>query len=713
MVKGAKDRTGLPKWNGLGPSGILIGCWIAFGLMAVAQGASAQGATATSNYALSQTDPFYVSLAPDANIPLSGDANAFSIGGGASLMCGFVMPPFRQLSLGGFVSGSLIPTQGIGNLSIIAGGGFARLALLPSPKLEISLFGEGGYFQASLLNSGLSPGYNPCIGGGAQAALRITPDFAIGLMGAYRSYLGLYSAPAFGLYASIGFGTSKANPIIIKIQNLQPVYPVLGKYYDDHAIGRATLTNTGNTTIDNIKLSLIFKEYMDTPKTCATQISLKPRESKTFNLFALFTNRILQVTQATKSAVEVRAEYVSGGKAQSATGTETARIYDRNALTWTDDRMASAFVGPKDPTVLQFVKNAISATKDKASHELNQNLLKAIAVHESLRLYGLAYVVDPNSAYSDFVSNKTAVDYLQYPNQTLQFKAGDCDDLSILYASLLESVGVDTAFITIPGHIFMAFSLGMPPEAARTSFSRPEDLILTDSDSWLPIEITERAGDFLQAWQEGAKEWRENNDKRQANFYPMQDSWRVYEPMGFSVDTFSLSMPDPDKIADAYVAEVKRYVNQEILPQVARLERDIETTNGAPADVNKLGVLYARYGFAAQAEEQFSRIVASQEYVPALVNLGNLRFLDKQMQAARDYYLRAQKAAPDSPQALLGVARASYELQDYEVATQAFDKLKSINSKLAAQFGYIEGATGDTSRAASVEEMQNTVVWGE
>ena len=48
--------------------------------------------------------------------------------------------------------------------------------------------------------------------------------------------------------------------------------------------------------------------------------------------------------------------------------------------------------------------------------------------------------------------DKNAVDFLQFPRQTLVYGAGDCDDISILYNSLLESVGIRTAFITIPGH---------------------------------------------------------------------------------------------------------------------------------------------------------------------------------------------------------------------------------------------------------------------
>ncbi len=38
---------------------------------------------------------------------------------------------------------------------------------------------------------------------------------------------------------------------------------------------------------------------------------------------------------------------------------------------------------------------------------------------------------------------------------------GDCDDLSILVCSLFEAVAIDTAFITVPGHIFMAFDSGL------------------------------------------------------------------------------------------------------------------------------------------------------------------------------------------------------------------------------------------------------------
>ena len=89
-----------------------------------------------------------------------------------------------------------------------------------------------------------------------------------------------------------------------------------------------------------------------------------------------------------------------------------------------------------------------------------------MGMFEALRLYGINYVIDPNSSYIELSSQAEAVDYLQFPHQTLFYRGGDCDDLSILYSALLESVGIETAFITIPGHIYMAFALDIGEDEA-------------------------------------------------------------------------------------------------------------------------------------------------------------------------------------------------------------------------------------------------------
>ena len=83
-----------------------------------------------------------------------------------------------------------------------------------------------------------------------------------------------------------------------------------------------------------------------------------------------------------------------------------------------------------------------------------------------MRISGLVYVIDPSTPYLEYSKTGGAVDFLQFPRHTLDYKAGDCDDLSILFNSLLESIGIKTAFITVPGHIFTAFNINIPPDQA-------------------------------------------------------------------------------------------------------------------------------------------------------------------------------------------------------------------------------------------------------
>ena len=58
-------------------------------------------------------------------------------------------------------------------------------------------------------------------------------------------------------------------------------------------------------------------------------------------------------------------------------------------------------------------------------------------------------------------TDTVSVDFLQFPYQTLLYHGGDCDDLSILNCSLFEALGIQTAFITIPGHIYMAYEISL------------------------------------------------------------------------------------------------------------------------------------------------------------------------------------------------------------------------------------------------------------
>jgi tetratricopeptide (TPR) repeat protein len=611
----------------------------------------------------------------------------------------------------------------------LAVGPAVNLPMTPWLQLEGHL--SVGYFHGFL--SGASTSANQ--GGfllhtGAGVSFFITPAISIGLGASYKNCFGLYQGMSAQLGVSYYMGRApKRQPggtpllpeyvktegraLLVEAISFENIFPVFFKYYDDHPIGKASMKNSGSTAVTDISLSVLVKQFMDAPKECTVPRELKGGESLPFDLYALFTEKVLEVTEGTKVAVEMQMNYRVEGNWYTQTQVETMRMQFRNAMTWDDDRKASAFITARDPTIMGFAKNVSSAVKGRASKTVDANLLVGLAIHEALRLYGLSYQVDPRTPYVEFHDRKQEVDFLQFPRETLNYRAGDCDDLSILYAALLESLGVPTAFITVPGHIYIAFALTMGAEEAQNSFSKPDELILMEGGAWVPLEVTEREGGFLSAWQRGAKEWREFAPRNQAGFYPNAESWRFYEPAALPGGTGQVAIPSEEQLVRAYQQEVSRFVDREIYPQVEELQGKIKTSNAQASWVNKLGVLYARYGLNDKAKVEFERILRREEYTPALVNMGNLLFQQGELERALEYYERASRKEPENAKVLLCAARVNHELENYGSAQKLYAKVKALDPRLAERFVYLELKGEEASRAAEAGAAREAMLWVE
>ena len=675
------------------------------------------------------------SLTPGMSWPLGKNAELFSMGGDLILKGRYRLPRLPLLFLSGQAGYGFSSITSADSLSIINAGVGVGVTHAVTPKLSLSAYGSGGVFFAAL-NGGQGSDWDPLAGAGASISYRINPRLSADLEVGYRYLFGLTSNLTAGIGASYhlpgpavtprpptGPGGQieplKVTPRKKKSQGVDVadvqlrVFPVLFKYYDTKPVGRAVLVNYEKDQIDDIRVTFYVKQYMDNPKECLAPESMPGRSEAEIQLYSLLSSKVLEISEDTKVSTNINVEYTLKGKPKKAEFIETLRFFNRNAVTWDDDRKAAAFVTAKDTTVLKFSKNVAGMVKDTASKALNANLLMGIALHESLGLYDLSYVIDPSTPYVEFSKNKQAVDYLQFPNQTLEFKAGDCDDLSILYCALLESVGIKTAFITVPEHIFMAFSLDLNAEEAAKSFAHPEDLIINAGTAWLPLEVTERKGGFLAAWQLGARQWREQSGKNQAGFLTLSDAWKDYEPVGFTASTDTLIMPDKDKVVRAYLQEVMKYIDREIFSQKEGLVSQINKTGSARA-INKLGVLYARFGKTEEAEAEFRKVLAkAPEDVSALLNLGSIYFLKNDLKTARQYYEKAAKKTPNSPPVLLAMARVNHEVQNYSEAAVAYNKLKNLDPKLAEQFAYLGMKGSDAARAADISKTKGVMVWNE
>jgi tetratricopeptide (TPR) repeat protein len=678
-------------------------------------------------------------LVPGIDIPLGASTPVFGLGGGLRVGVDYRLPFLPIVYVGGGLGYDYdTATHGVANsVSVTSAslGGGVRFPV--TPWLSATAGITGGYFFSFLNDFSTSAG-NPFVSAEAGVVLLPSP-WHVNVGASYLYYFGLYS----GLSASVGLsydlGPSRAaspvkvlQPPPVKAQplNQQPVkqppqkpsttlelkelsfddiYPVFHTYYDTHPLGKVVLSNTTGKPISGIKVSFQIKEFMADAKECPAPADLGSGESKSVDLFGLFLPTILETTEKTKTQARVDVEYTLAGQVQHQSLVQSIPILDRNATTWADNQRAAAFVTTKDPAVLTFSKNVNSMVKGMIKGAVNPNLLTAIALFQALQLYGLTYSQDP---IPTITTSKQVADYIQFPRQTLQYKGGKCSDFSVLYTALLESLGIETAFITIPGHIFIAFSTAVSPDEARKSFSRADNLIFRNEKSWIPVEVTESAG-FLQAWQDGAKEWRENLSRKQADFYPLHDAWQSYEPVGLPGAEVTVTLPPSEKIVNAYQGEAGKFVDQEIFPRVADFENQIAKVQDPRKPMNDLGVLYAKYGQYDRAQKEFAKLLAKEDYVPALLNMGHLLYLSDQKEKALDYYDRALAKDPKNPRVLLAVAKASHDLEDYFRTKKAYAELKLLDPDLALQFAYLDLKGEESTRAANEAGVNGIVVWEE
>lgn len=662
-----------------------------------------------------------IQVKPGVSIPtsFSEEGSIFKTGFSAQLMGKLKFKQDSSFFANAMFTYSNIPTKA-DDLSI------NMLALGIGPGLDLTLLSflslQAGFDIGWYL--GLGDGQvttNPFASAFIDLSFQLAPSFSLSVGSMYQYFLtnskgqlrDLYQGVSFFVGAVISPG-AKTRPADVEFDDIRflPVFPVFHKYYDDNALGYLTITNREKKSIYDLNVSFFVSQYMDGPKDSYFIEEIKGGEEVEIPLYALFNMDIMDLTESSMSTAVINVDYTWQDNPMNKELSQSMSIQNRNAMIWDDDRKAAAFVTAGDPYVMQLARNVGGLVRESATSPVNLNFRIAMGIFESLKDYGVNYVIDPKTPYLDLSENRTAVDYLQFPRHTLTYKAGDCDDLTILYSSLLKAVGMETAFITVPGHIYMAFSPGLSADELRKSFKNTEDFLIIENEVWVPVEITQIQEGFLKAWQIGARLWRENTAKDAVAFFPVDKAQEIYQPVGLRSENLNLDFPEDDKILDSYESTLSRFITREIQQEVLKVQERIESSGGQPRDVNKLGVLYARYGLYEEAVKQFEKLTGQEEYPQALVNLGNISFLKEEYDKAQDWFSRASAHNPDNASILVGLARTNYEMENYDVVDSLYDKLLVLNPSAAEKYNYLVQDMSSENRAG-IQDGFIDMIWDE
>lgn len=558
------------------------------------------------------------------------------------------------------------------------------------------------------------PGINDTMGqlnviGGASARLALNPSYgvSVSVVPSVRYTLGLGPLDSFdGLTFGVGFGVSyrfgedpdSAQAVIRSLQFsgtvLPPAFAAMQSYYTKEPVGVVTITNGEKYPLRNLEISFMQAGFMDSPTPVFSLPELAPGASADVPVLAGFNNQVFLTQGVTPLNGELIANYSVGSRHVEQRQSVTYELHDKNALTWDDDRKAAAFITPQDSAIKNYASFIRQSAKDDINPYLSSNLQFAMQLYSALANLGIIYQVDPVQPFTSMQEEVMVVDSISLPRETLVRKTGDCDDLTVLFASILQTVGIESALVTTPGHIYCAFDTGVAAADYSTVHPVREMSIVLDGTLWVPVEITLIGrGSFMEAWETGSREYRNYEtavEKR--GFYPVAAARNIYRPVVLRETDLGLQYGAGDPVRQAFNEEMKRLAEQILKPYREKAERA-----GNPKAWNSFGVMAAKLGFISQARDGFNKALRlDRNFVGSKINLGSLAYLEKDyaeavraFEDARSLLESRQAAQSLRTSVTLNLSKAYYALEIYEKAEALYREAYALDPEASNKMSYL------------------------
>jgi Tetratricopeptide repeat len=467
-------------------------------------------------------------------------------------------------------------------------------------------------------------------------------------------------------------------PLEIDVVQLRDVFSNSYKIYERDGIGRIKLTNNTNKTMERLKVTFQLKDFMDFP-TEAKLDKLLPGKSEEVALKAVFNNSILTLTEDSSVQAMIEASYFENGKRVTFNKNPTVNVYDKHRLTWDERDRYATFITPKDPPVLNFVRSVVTQFKETK----DQAQLSA-AVFDLLGVYGMTYIQDPTNPYQISSGKVNTVDYVQFPRETLERKSGDCDDLVAFYSAALESMGIETRVLEVPGHMFMMFSTGIA--ADEDGYTMNNMYVIYEDQLWIPVETTLVGNAFIKAWEKGAATYYKWKDKGMT-VLDIHMSWETYKPATLPPSTMKQSDISRAEIEKKFPADHMSVLKISSQTKTRRYLNEIKKN---PSDVEahlQMGIILAKAGDRAEAMKYFDKVLTLQpKNAAALNNRGNIFMIEDKHQDAQKAYLAATQAAPKDANVWVNLARAYKATNDIKKAKAAFVKAQSLDPAVKDEY---------------------------
>jgi hypothetical protein len=454
---------------------------------------------------------------------------------------------------------------------------------------------------------------------------------------------------------------NEAKPLHFDDLALDNIFPARLSAYANTPVGKLTVTNAGKKALTNVIVTTQLPGFTTGPLD--TKLAdLKPGETREIAIKVVLDRaRLVKHDENQPAVMAVAVHYNDGEFRIEEKRSKALVVYDRNTLSWKEADSVSAFVTPRTSAVQGLAKALARGQGDKTQGD---PLALASALFVGLGQQKVGYQKDPVNPYG-----AEALDYVQYPEQTLTNKSGDCDDLAVLYASLAEALGLRMLFVTTPSHVFVAVHTGVPAQNASTLSLDKGDLLYHDGLAWIPLETTLIGKSVHAAWKAAAKELKRwDGDKDKVQVIDLRTAWQTFPPVSLIADSQPVSAPDADQLLMAVEREVellKAERSRQLKDGLAEVDKRLAK---APKD----GKLLLQRGFLLALSDKTDEALAAFKGASldktlkgrALNNVGNIHMAQGHLPQARAAYKEALGKKADDTRVLVNAALAAHAAGD-------------------------------------------------
>jgi tetratricopeptide (TPR) repeat protein len=601
-------------------------------------------------------------------------------------------------------------------------------------EIGANLFGgvsESLYYNLVPGASGPQGNLNLLMEAGARLSLDPSYNFTIEVHPNLRYLFSLgelpdFNGPVFGIgfTANFRFGQDPDSPqtqvraIRFEKANIPNAFAALQSWYSKNRIGTVTLVNTEKASLTDVEVSCYQQSYMDSPTPGSKIPELKPGQSVEAELFAMFNDKVFAVEGVTPLNGEVIVSYKLQGRSVEQRQSVSFDLYDKRAIVWNDDRKVSALITPDDSALKNYGGYIRQACRGEATPGFSDALQLSMQVYNALGELGCLYQANTLLPFTKVQGNPAVVDTVHLARETLKSGLGDCSDLTVAFDSILESLAVDTGFVTVPGHIYAAVNTKVPTKDYRKVHPDRGMTLDVNGELWVPVEITliGKAG-FMEAWRKGMEEWTalESTPKNRA-FYVTKQARELYRPVGLKEVDLGLQYGRKEALVSSFQKDRDKLMELIAADQLAAAK-----ASGKKADWNKAGIMYAQFMQFEKARQAFQAAIAIDSgYISAYINLGNLLFLQQRYDDALTAYQNARKTLdPKAAEGktllllLINISRVYYQTEKFDQAKDFYGQAQLLDAGAAKDFAYLAEKGTSGARAAEQGDPGKEILFSE